>query len=56
MYINLQLREREVIRLCLKYFRQKNYLEPFEALRAVSKVFVASVIHFIIFLLKDHQF
>jgi hypothetical protein len=27
-----------VIRLCLKYFRQKNYLEPFEALRAVSKI------------------
>ena len=37
-YFCFQYREREAIRLCLKHFRQKNYLEAFESLQKRTKI------------------
>ena len=33
-----EFRERETIRLCLKHFRQHNYLEAFESLQKKTKI------------------
>merc|ERR1719219_2143909 len=33
-----EFRERETIRLCLKHFRQQNYLEAFESLQKKTKI------------------
>lgn len=38
MFCFLQYREREAIRLCLKHFRQRHYIEAFEALKKKTKV------------------
>lgn len=36
--VMLQHRERQAIRLCLKHFRQHNYMDAFETLRKKTKV------------------
>lgn len=37
-FILLQYREKEAIRLCLKHFRQRQYVEAYEALKKRTKV------------------
>ncbi len=38
MFYRLQFREKEAIRLCLKHFRQQNYLQAFEFLQKKTKI------------------
>ena len=38
MLCDFQYREQEVIRLCLKHFRQHNYSEAYKALQSQSRV------------------
>ena len=37
-YFLFQFREKEAIRLCLKHFRQRQYLEAYEALEKKTKI------------------
>ena len=38
IFFFFQFREREAIRLCLKHFRQRQYLEAYEALEKKTKI------------------
>lgn len=38
LFLSLQYREHQAIRLCLKHLRQHNYMEAFEALQKKTKV------------------
>lgn len=37
-FVKLQYREKEAIRLCLKHFRQRQYVEAYEALQKKTRV------------------
>ena len=38
MFVFLQYREKEAIRLCLKHFRQRQYTEAYEELQKKTKI------------------